>query len=184
MPTVSKEQQRLFEWALACKQNEASDYPETIQKLAGSMSEEEMNEYASILYDELPENIQKELSNCICEMSDDDLDVLDNDDLFEKVTDKTKKDKTEKVSDVPPAAKDDKTPPPADDKVKPVPGTIQSDKRKDPGFFTPSLFKRPGDTKIKSERRLMDFEEFLKRINYRTHDSVIQNGHGSNLQGK
>lgn len=65
----------------------------------------------------------------------------------------------------------------------PPPGYVKADSRKAPSFFTPSLFKRPGDEKAKSERRLMDFEEFLKRINYRTHDNITQNGHGQNLTG-
>ena len=30
----------------------------------------------------------------------------------------------------------------------------------------------------------MDFNEFLKRINYATHDDTLQKGHGINLTGK
>ena len=79
---------------------------------------------------------------------------------------------------------DNKIKSPVDNTPTPPPGYVHSDKRKEPGFFTPSLFKRPGDKKGKNERRLMDFGEFLKRINYQTHDDVLQKGHGSNLTGK
>ncbi len=89
-----------------------------------------------------------------------------------------------KISDVPPISKDNKTSIVIDETPAPPPGYVHADKRKDPGFFTPSLFKRPGDAKAKSERRIMDFPEFLKRINYQTHDDTLQKGHGINLTGK
>ena len=88
-----------------------------------------------------------------------------------------------KVSDKP-GIVDVKKPSPVVENPEVPPGYPESDKRKDPGFFTPSLFKRPGDDKVKKERRLMDFAEFLKRINYRTHDDTLQKGHGQNLTGK
>jgi len=50
--------------------------------------------------------------------------------------------------------------------------------------FTPSTFKLPLEKKAKHERRIYDFEGFLKLINYKTHDNNTQNGHGQNLTGK
>ena len=103
------------------------------------------------------------------------------DTVLEKETKTDKKDSTVKISDVPPAKADVKTPPPVVDTPEPPPGYVHADKRNPPGFFTPSLFKRPGDKTAKSEKRIMDFPEFLKRINYQTHDGTTQHGHGQNL---
>ena len=50
--------------------------------------------------------------------------------------------------------------------------------------ITPSLFKMPMSKERKHDRRIMDFEKFLKAINYRTHDGVLQKGHGQNLTGR
>ena len=44
---------------------------------------------------------------------------------------------------------------------------------------------KPSDEWVaKHERRIMDFPQFLKRINYQTHDDTLQKGHGQNLTGK
>ena len=60
------------------------------------------------------------------------------------------------------------------------PGYPEASKRP---AITPSLYKAPMG-KAKHERRIMDFETFLHRINYRTHDGIIQAGHGQNLSDK
>ncbi len=52
-----------------------------------------------------------------------------------------------------------------------------------PKFFTPSLFKMPMH-KAKNERRILDYQDFLHRIHYQTHNSTEQRGHGQNLTGK
>ena len=52
------------------------------------------------------------------------------------------------------------------------------------GFdFTPDLYKAPMGKKKGHQRRFLDFAQFLKRINYQTHDGTTQNGHGQNLTG-
>jgi hypothetical protein len=167
MPSTSKTQQRLFGWALACKTGESDNCPAKVKKLADSMSEKELEKYASTSHEDLPETVKESILECISEMDTETLDILE----------------AEKVTDVPPISKDVKTPPPVVETPAPPPGYVHADKRKDPTFFTPSLFKRPGDAKAKSERRIMDFPEFLKRINYKTHDDVLQKGHGQNLSG-
>jgi len=167
MPSTSKSQQKLFGWALACKRNESDDCPSNVKKLADSMSEEELEKYASTSHEDLPETVKEALAQHLIDEA--------NEILVEAAT---------KITDVPPISKDVKTPVVVDETPAPPPGYVHADKRKDPTFFTPSLFKRPGDAKAKSERRIMDFSEFLKRINYRTHDDVLQAGHGQNLTGK
>lgn len=72
---------------------------------------------------------------------------------------------------------DVKTPPPVD-KAPNVPPGYEESKKTEP--ITPSLFKAPMG-KSKHERRVMDFNEFLGRINYHTHDDIVQRGHGQNL---
>jgi len=178
MPSTSKTQQRLFGWALACKRGESKDCPANIKKLADQMSEEELEKYASTSHKDLPEKIKESILESIADMDSSSLEIL------EKVTDIEKTVPGLNLSDTPPISKDVKTPSPVAPTPPPPPGYVKSDTRKDPGFFTPSLFKRPGDKKSKSERRIMDFPEFLKRINYRTHDDTLQKGHGQNLTGK
>lgn len=55
-----------------------------------------------------------------------------------------------------------------------------------PGQFRPSCFKMPMNKKRIHERKIMDFAQFLKTINYRTHDGQsdgsTQRGHGQNLK--
>jgi hypothetical protein len=177
MPSTSKTQQRLFGWALACKRGESKNCPANISKLAKSMSEEELEKYASTSHENLPSRVEESIVECIEEMDNEGLDLL------EKETKKEVSVPTLKPSDVPPISKDVKTPPPVVPTPEPPPGYVHADTRKDPGFFTPSLFKRPGDKKAKRDRKLMDYAEFLKRINYHTHDDVLQKGHGQNLSG-
>jgi hypothetical protein len=177
MPATSKTQQKLFGWALACKRGESDNCPVNVKKLADSMSEEELEKFAKTPHKGLPAKVEESVIECIVEMDSDGLDLLE------------KETKTEvpvqglKPSDIP-VTKDVKTPSPVVPNPEVPPGYIKADKRNDPGFFTPSLFKRPGDKKAKRDTRTMDFAEFLKRINYRTHDDTLQKGHGQNLTGK
>ena len=182
MPSKSSSQQKLFGWALACKRKETDNCPSKVAKLADSMSESELEKYASTPNINLPEHLEESFFECIEDMSIEEFQYIDceDDSIDEKVSTDSKKDTPISLSDVP-VTKDVKTPPQVDHTPDPPPGYVHSDKRKDPGFFTPSLFKRPGDKKAKSERRIMDFNEFLKRINYKTHDSVLQTGSGKNL---
>lgn len=73
-----------------------------------------------------------------------------------------------------------------DDPTPPPPGGI--DKSEKYPRFTPDLFKLPMKKTGVNKRHIMDFEEFMKRINYRTHDGQsdesTQRGHGQNLKGK
>jgi hypothetical protein len=177
MPATSKTQQRLFGWALACKKGESDNCPVNVKKLADSMSEEELEKYASTSHKDLPDQAKESVVECISEM---DIEGLD---LLEKET-KTEVAPTKLTPSDKPVTKDVKTPSPVVPNPEVPPGYVKADKRKDPGFFTPSLFQRPGDKKAKRDRRIMDYGEFLKRINYQTHDDTLQKGHGQNLTGK
>jgi hypothetical protein len=175
MPSTSKSQQKLFGWALACKNGDTDNCPANVKKLADSMSKQELEDYASTKHEGLPDHVEESIVECISEMDDETLAFLKESTLSIppkglKATDSgdTEDNKVKMPTDITPDA---------------PPGYVHADKRKDPGFFTPSLFKRPGDTKVKSERRIMDFPEFLKRINYATHDDTLQKGHGQNLTG-
>ena len=70
------------------------------------------------------------------------------------------------------------SPPPGVEKAKP--GSAE----KYPDQFRPSIFKMPMNDKRIHDRHIMDFEQFLKVINYKTHDDTLQRGHGQNLAGK
>jgi len=177
MPATSKTQQRLFGWALACKKGESDNCPVNVKKLADSMSEEELEKYASTSHKGLPNKVEESVMECISEMDNEGLDLLEKETKTEVASQGLK------PSDVP-VTKDVKTPPPVAPTPPPPPGYVAADKRNEPGMFTPSLFKRPGDAKAKRDRRVMDFGEFLKRINYHTHDEILQKGHGQNLTGK
>ena len=66
----------------------------------------------------------------------------------------------------------------------PPPGMEKADPKESyPKTFRPSLFKLPMRKTGVNERHIMDFNEFLQRINYRTHDGILQKGHGQNLTG-
>lgn len=160
MPSVSKTQQKLFGWALSCKKGESKNCPENIEKLASSMTIEELEKYASTKHDKLPKRISEDVFECMENMLDRDMELL------EKQT-------YSNTDDV-------KTPPQTDKNPSVPPGYKESTGKREP--ITPSLFKMPMSDKRKHDRRLMDFEEFLKRINYRTHDDITQRGHGQNLK--
>lgn len=168
MPSMSKSQQRLFGWALACKRGTSDNCPNSIQKLADSMSENELEKYASTTHQGLPDSVKESIMDCVELMEDEDFEY------FEQLLE------AEKISDVPPISKDNKIPSPKDTMFPPPPGYLKSEKST---VYTPSLFKMPGSNKKKDDRRIMDFNEFLKRINYRTHDEVDQKGHGQNRSG-
>lgn len=171
MPSTSKAQQKLFGWALACKRGESKHCPVNVKKLADSMSEEELEKFASTKHEGLPDKVREAALECVMEMDEQDVN-----DLLESI------DESEKISDVPPISHDNKVEPPVVKNPNVPPGYVPADPKKDPTFFTPSLFKMPMG-KAKDERRLMDFDEFLHRINYRTHDGILQKGHGQNLTG-
>ena len=57
----------------------------------------------------------------------------------------------------------------------PVPGYEKADKDVNKNVFTPNVHKFPMG-KGKNQRKVYTFEEFLKMINYRTHDDVLQKG--------
>ena len=68
------------------------------------------------------------------------------------------------------------------DSVPPPPsGMDKGDKIKD--ALTPSLYKAPMGKKGTLNQRVMDWDQLLKTINYKTHDGTMQRGHGQNLQG-
>lgn len=162
MPSTSKTQQRLFGWALACKRGESTHCPVNVKKLADSMSDEELEKYASTSHKDLPEKIKESAADCIQEMELEDMDLIEEKEVYSN---------TEDV----------KTPPPVDKNPALPPGYPAASLKREP--MTPSLYKAPMG-KAKHERRLMNFDEFLQRINYRTHDGILQKGHGQNLTGK
>ena len=59
MPSTSKSQQRLFGWALACKRGEAKNCPANVKKLADSMTEDELEDFASTKHEGLPEEVKE-----------------------------------------------------------------------------------------------------------------------------
>lgn len=152
MPSTSKSQQRLFGWALSCKRGTTDNCPVNVKKLADTMSEEELEKYASTSHEDLPNKVKEALVEC------------------EELMEGQKYSETDDV----------KTPPPVDKIPSIPPGSVPAEKKREP--MTPSLYKAPMG-KSKHERRIMDFQEFLKRINYRTHDDTLQKGHGQNLTG-
>ena len=162
MPSTSKTQQKLFGWALACKRGESTRCPANIKKLADSLSEEELEKYASTSHKDLPERVRESAVECFQEIENSDLDMIEEKESYSN---------TEDV----------KTPPPLDKNPNLPSGYPAASPKRAP--MTPSLYKAPM-RKGKHERRFMNFEEFLQRINYKTHDGVLQKGHGQNLTGK
>jgi hypothetical protein len=157
MPSTTQEQQKLFGWALACKRGESKECPANIQNLADKMTEVELEKFASS--SRLPKRIKESLRECMENMDPETFELLEAK-----------------------SSTGDVTTPPQVDKIPSVPpGYEQASAKREP--MTPSLYKAPMG-KAKHERRLMDFSEFLDRINYRTHDNVLQKGHGQNLTGK
>ena len=168
MPSTSKAQQRLFGWALACKRGESDSCPMNVKKLADTMTEEELEKYASTAHKDLPEKVKESLMECIEDMHEEDNALLE---------------KNEKNDEDGAMTKQVDAPPVNDKQIPPPPGYPPAKKGDPYGNFTPSLFKIPGE-KSKHERRVMDFPEFLKRINYQTQDPILQDGHGQNRTGK
>lgn len=163
MPSTSISQQRLFGWALSCKRGESSDCPKSIKNLADSMSEDELEKYAKTSHEGLPHRVKESAAECIENMDVEDLDVLDEKQTYGEM-------------------EDVKVPPPVTKEPMIYPGFLPAPKKKEP--LIPDLFKLPMSKVQKHERRLMDFDDFLKRIVYRTHDATLQAGHGQNLTGK
>jgi hypothetical protein len=176
MPSTSKAQQKLFGWALACKRGESTHCPVNVKKLADSMSAEELEKFASTKHEGLPDKVREAALDCVMEMTEEDVN-----NLLQEAEEHV--DESQKISDVPPISHDNKANPPIAPNPDLPPGYPPASKKDPVAFFTPRLFKMPMHDS-KHERRLMDFEEFLKRINYRTHDGILQKGHGQNLTGK
>ena len=85
------------------------------------------------------------------------------------------------LADVP-GMGDVKTPGPLDPLPAPPPGMEPAGSGDAyPALFTPSVFKLPMRKEAKHERRIMNFDDFLKVINYKTHDGHGQYGHGQNI---
>jgi hypothetical protein len=232
MPSTSKSQQRLFGWALSCKRGLSKDCPPSIQKIADSMSESELEKFAATSHEGLPDKVREaleeiyDLYNDLCEAeacevckgaskrnktSAEDEKCLggcgnyvspevnskfvgENEKIDEGVSSKIQQPKGEtlKAAKQTPASKngkvDTKLPPAVDNKsdekdITPgIPPGIEKAGEKPLFKFTPSLFKLPGE-KAKHDRRVFDFNDFLKIINYKTHDGITQKGHGQNLTG-
>lgn len=163
MPSTSKSQQRLMGQAYAIKSGELKpedlnpEYRDEIVKLADSMTLKELKDFAETSHEGLLNKV--EATNEAA---------------------KTKTGFTVHKEDETPATKSVDEPPVLDKDPK-APGGIEATK-KEPAF-TPSLYKAPMG-KAKHDRRIMDFDQFLKVINYKTHDGILQKGHGQNLTGK
>jgi hypothetical protein len=165
MPSTSKSQQRLFGWALACKRGETDNCPVNVKKLADEMTEVELEKFASTSHKDLPEKVKESMFECIEYMNEEDKAILESKEPLTLV----------KTVDAPPVK---------DPVIAPPPGYPPAKKGDPYNDFTPSLFKMPGNDKSKHERRIMDYKQFLERINYRTHDGILQDGHGQNRTGK
>lgn len=161
-------QKRLYGWALSYKIGECEDCPEHIKKLADSLSKEELEKFSSKVHDktEFPQHVIEATLECLENMDDASIEKV-----FESKSDGIPGGSI----DAPPVADTTPSPPPGVDKTKPG---------KYPEVFRPSLFKMPMNKERVHDRRIMDFKEFLKRLNYRTHDDTLQAGHGQNLTGK
>lgn len=235
MQTTSQSQQRLFEWALSVKRGTSKDCPPSIQAIADSMSESELEKFASASTEGLPQAVKEALEeiytlyNDLCEAeacevcrgtskrnktSAEDEKCLGgcgnyvaaevnskfvgekkDEKIDEAVSSKIEQPKGQglKAAKQTPASKGGKVDaklPPAVDNTKDekditpgIPPGIEKAGDKPLSKFTPSLFKLPMG-KAKQERKVFDFEQFLKIINYKTHDGITQKGHGQNLTGK
>lgn len=193
--STSKSQQRLFGWALACKNGDSDNCPANIKKLADSMPAEELEKFAKTKHEDLPDHVEEALEAAAASI----LEQLELEgySITEGINDimqppgKTLKNasatpESEKVGrmtgeDVNEAPlvdndKDEK------DVTPHVPPGILSAKKDEP-TFTPSLFKLPMGKK-KDVKRVYDFNQFLKIINYQTQPEITQDGHGQNLTGK
>ncbi len=198
MPAKSAAQQKLFGWALACKRGEAKDCPANIEKLAASMSEEELEKFANTKHEDLPAKVEEALEaleeaalNILEQISADGIELYEafkeirqpKGDTIKNAKSDYQPEKTGKIT-----GENMKESPNVDndtdekDLTPEVPPGILSAKKEEP-TFTPSLFKLPMGKK-KDEKRVYDFNQFLKIINYKTQDDILQKGHGQNLTGK
>jgi hypothetical protein len=258
MPAKSKRHQRLFGWALSCQRGTSDNCPTRIQKLADSMSAEELEKFAGTSHKDLPESMQESLDSVIeatIQLLEAELGIDLETYEYETDVNEAKALKVEQpagkpLSNAKPAeatkklsdAKPEKStlgkqlhheipdakqsveggkneiPHPAGKEVKAdkedptasVEGGVEKkespsvDNKKDepdhswdkvfPGMqkasgnvmgnvYTPSIHKFPMSTNPKNDRRIYDFDGFLKIINYKTHDGILQTGHGQNLTG-
>ena len=71
MPSVSQSQQQLFGWALACKRGESKSCPANVKKLADTMTDVELEKYASTKHNKLPKRVSESLNECIDNMDED-----------------------------------------------------------------------------------------------------------------
>lgn len=173
MPNKSKSQKQLMSWALACKKGKAKNCPKHVQELADSMTVKELEDFVKTDTKDLPDTVQESLNAYISEMNEAELEELSKiDESDGSVSGATQVTVTnvEGMGDV----------------IPPPPGGIDKAGSGDafPSLFTPSVFKLPGSDKKKNERRIMDFEQFLKRINYKTHGDETQVGLGKNPPSK
>lgn len=277
MPAVSKKQQRLFGWALACKRGTSKNCPPMVKKLADQMPDEELEKFAKTSHEGLPLKVKesldavlnatvelleaqmeidldtyeyevsekKECSKCHGHSTRINVNVKDEAGVNEakkaeveqadgkplskgKAAEKTKKlsdakeekvpvnkeikdakdEVEEKKNEIPvpkgkevpdaktePAASKEshvekKDPPSVDNDTdekdeswdKSQPGMEDAKKSPMGNIYTPSVHKFPMSTNPKNERRVYDFDGFLKIINYKTHDGEEQRGHGQNLK--
>ena len=162
---TSRSQQKLFGWALACKKGETDNCPKKIKKLADSMTKEELEDFASTKHEDLPEHVREAIEKAA-------------DDILESFTQNELNEAAEIFASLPTVK--EKKGLEKEDWQDGHTGMKSSDKYPE---ITPSTFKFPGK-KAKNTRRVYDFNDFLKIINYRTHSSDTQNGHGQNLTGK
>lgn len=160
-------------WALACKRGTSKNCPVKVKELADSMSEAELEKYAKTSHEDLPEKVKESLVEIYNAFSKEELEERG---LFE--------DNFGGLGTVPgmgtpvaPTAPISQPNIPAAEK-----GTGTGDIHDK--SITPSLFKMPGKAGSKHVRHVFDFKDFLKAINYRTHDGILQKGHGQNLTGK
>ena len=77
MASTSKSQQKLFGWALACKNGDTDNCPANVKKLADTMSKAELEKYASTSHKGLPDHVEESVIECISEMDSETLTVLE-----------------------------------------------------------------------------------------------------------
>lgn len=181
MPASSIAQQKLFGMALSCKKGELKECSSEVQKLADSMSEAELEKFASVSHETIPEKVQEELAEIYAEFAALNEAKVSNEiqqpagkPLAQAKTQPTGN-KVAKTDGKIPASADNKTD--TKDVLQEIPPGMK--KATDKVAITPSLFKLPGG-KAKHERRIYDFGQFMKIINYKTHDGDTQFGKGKN----
>ncbi len=179
MTSHSKAQQKLFGWALAYKQDKTINYPENVKELSDSMSESELEKYSITKHSDLPEHVKENVIEFLNNINDEQysslLEAKKEQNIEEGILNEDGEGAMTSLVDVPKMG--DVNPPV-------TPGMDKSGSGDTfPGLFRPSTFKMPMK-KGKHTRRIMDFDEFLKRINYATHDGDTQYGSGKNKKAK